>query len=554
MAVPPRRIDEARRKRTQEQRANYNAGSAPPPPSEPLLSQNVQMEAKLLSLLLYDSSLLPVARDALRFPNDIRAREFYKDLHQRLWKIICAIYDKGEIPEYETIYDEWIGDKVIERVDERELLNDLLNLAIANDSMLIDREQKVRQWATRLQKHALRRGVYDIATTASGIANANEEQASTDDLYADIQGLAQQVQKLASSAVPMASQLNDPLRPLSLAEMLDQPPPELLVDRILMRHGVSMFAGDGGSGKSLLLADLCIHIALGREWNGHSVRQGAVLIVAGEGGQGFAWRVKAWLEHYDMSLDDLTNFYIIPHAMQVLDDAQRARVIAYAKALPEPLALVAIETLSQTAGGADQNDNGEMAAYVRSCREIATALDTHVTFTHHALKTGNGYRGASALKDDSDTTILVSREGDVSTAHCEKQRDGWEYFPDFSFTGKYVSPAGANGLSYGVFEYTGLKERTAPKQTSGVKTFVPPSQQKMIDTLAQHPTGLRNGEWETLTGIPHNTFNSNLRLLKEAERVTSNGVYYILTELGRSLSTIQYQSGTTVPNGTEWYE
>lgn len=548
MAIPPKRIDEARRKRVNEGRATYKTAAPGALPS-----QNVQMEEKLLSLLLFDGSLLPIAREIFTFPDGARIRPMYADIDQRCYDELCAREDAGEIPEFETMYDSWVGDDLLARKDERDLLNKLRNLALESDSVLIKREQLVRQWANRIKVHAIRRAAEDISTTAAGISHPSDEQAATGDPADDLQQLAVTVATLATAALPMASQLGDPLRPLSLIEMLNQPPPELLVDRILMRHGVSMFAGDGGSGKSLLLADLCVHIALGRVWNGHQVKQGAVLVVAGEGGQGFAWRIKAWLESHDMTVGDLPNFHIIPHAVQVLDDAQRARVIAYAKALPEPLALVAIETLSQTAGGADQNDNGEMAAYVRSCREIATALNTHVTFTHHALKTGNGYRGASALKDDTDTTILVSREGDVSTAHCDKQRDGWEYFPDFTFTGQYVSPEGANGLGYGVFEYTGLKERTAPKQTSGAKTFVPAAQQKMIDTLAQHSTGLRNGEWETLAGIPHNTFNSNLRLLKEAERITSSGVYYILTDLGRSLSTIQYQSGTTVPIGTERY-
>lgn len=284
----------------------------------------------------------------------------------------------------------------------------------------------------------------------------------------------------------IAGSMDDPLRPRSLAEMLDQPPPELLIDRHLMRRGVSMLAGDGGSGKTLLAGDWGMHIALGLDWNGCKVHQGTVLFVAGEGGSGFARRAAAWLEHHYRSPDDIKDrLYIIPHAVQVLDDAQRARAVAYAKTLPGPIAYVVIETLSQTAGGADQNDNGEMAAYVRACREISDKLETHVTFTHHALKTGNGYRGASSLKDDSDTTILVSREGDVSTAHCEKQRDGWEYFPDFTFTGSYVSPPGANGLSYGVFEYTGLKERT--ERSERKQKNIPASKRLVLEAISQRP-------------------------------------------------------------------
>lgn len=431
---------------------------------EKQLPQNVEAEHQLIGKILEGDS------QALAESAFLPASAFYREAYRLVWKCKDVIQARGEEVNLFTMLDELTAREEIGEGRTFESFSELTALTNQTSPLVT-----AKSLAKSIHKAAAARRIIEDIGIVAGAAYTGDAFAAH--------------ALLRSACDDSEEELNaggddSPLRPLSLAEMLAQPAPELLVDRLLMEHGVSMIAGDGGSGKSLLLADLCVHIALGREWNGHKVKQGAVLVVAGEGGQGFAWRVKAWLEHYGMSLDDLTNFYIIPHAVQVLDDAQRARVVAYAKALPEPIALVAIETLSQTAGGADQNDNSEMAAYVRSCREIATALEAHVTFTHHALKTGNGYRGASSLKDDSDTTILVSRDGDVSTAHCEKQRDGWEYFPDFTFTGTYVSPEGAKGLSYGVFEYTGLKAHT--ERPERVKP-IPDARRYALEAIAQQP-------------------------------------------------------------------
>ena len=44
--------------------------------------------------------------------------------------------------------------------------------------------------------------------------------------------------------------------------------------------------GPSGSFKSFLALDWACHIATGKDWDGHKVKQGAVLYVAGEGGFG----------------------------------------------------------------------------------------------------------------------------------------------------------------------------------------------------------------------------------------------------------------------------
>ena len=44
--------------------------------------------------------------------------------------------------------------------------------------------------------------------------------------------------------------------------------------------------------------DMAIHVALGRRWRGHEVKQGPVLLIVGEGQKGIERRVAAWARYH----------------------------------------------------------------------------------------------------------------------------------------------------------------------------------------------------------------------------------------------------------------
>ena len=61
---------------------------------------------------------------------------------------------------------------------------------------------------------------------------------------------------------------------------------------------MTVIYGQSNVGKSFFTLDLAYHIAAGRDWHGNKVKQGTVLYLAGEGGQGFLARMKAVQDHY----------------------------------------------------------------------------------------------------------------------------------------------------------------------------------------------------------------------------------------------------------------
>ena len=70
--------------------------------------------------------------------------------------------------------------------------------------------------------------------------------------------------------------------------------PDWLIRDFMECKTHAMLFGDPESGKSLVLFDMLLSIAMGRKWRGRDVKQGAVFYLCGEGQAGLGRRVKAW--------------------------------------------------------------------------------------------------------------------------------------------------------------------------------------------------------------------------------------------------------------------
>jgi hypothetical protein len=64
-----------------------------------------------------------------------------------------------------------------------------------------------------------------------------------------------------------------------------------------------------------------MHVALGREYRGHRVRQGSVVYAALEGGQGFRRRIVAWRMYRLNGHASAAPFYLIDMSLDLIADA-----------------------------------------------------------------------------------------------------------------------------------------------------------------------------------------------------------------------------------------
>lgn len=214
---------------------------------------------------------------------------------------------------------------------------------------------------------------------------------------------------------------------LSLEDVESLPPPKWLVPGVLTEASLAAIYGAPESGKSFLAVDMSMAIAGGIDWHGRQVERGGVLYIAAEGAPGLGKRFRAWKmdrcaqrRSFDLHLmrDDLN-----------LAAEKDGGVRAFAQTVSDelgPLRLIVIDTLNQTAAGADENSAKDMGRYIASMKLLRNATGAAVIVVHHSGKDlGKGMRGSSALLGAMDTTVEVERASDGRSIKVavKKQKD-----------------------------------------------------------------------------------------------------------------------------------
>lgn len=201
--------------------------------------------------------------------------------------------------------------------------------------------------------------------------------------------------------------------------VLDQP---YLIDGVMDLGTMVVTYGDSNAGKTYVKLDQCFHIAAGRLWNGHKVRQGLIVYVAAEGGTGFLKRMEAFKRHYGVT--ELP-FSLVPCPIDLFDGAaDTAKLIKLVRAEEEhygqKCVMVVIDTLARAMGSGDENTAKDMGVFVGHVDRVRAATGATVDIIHHTGKDkAKGARGSSALRAATDTELEV-QPGVLSVA---KQRD-----------------------------------------------------------------------------------------------------------------------------------
>jgi len=124
-----------------------------------------------------------------------------------------------------------------------------------------------------------------------------------------------------------------------------EPDEEWAIKGVLPLRGVVSLIGAKHSFKSFVGLDLALSIAEGRSWGGRAVRKGVVAFISAEGQQ------RKRLEPHEAS----SNFYGLQAAPDLGSGADLEDLIAALADLPEPPAVVFIDTVAATLAGKDEN-------------------------------------------------------------------------------------------------------------------------------------------------------------------------------------------------------
>jgi hypothetical protein len=200
--------------------------------------------------------------------------------------------------------------------------------------------------------------------------------------------------------------------------------PAYLVKGLVPRVCLSVIWGPPKCGKSFLVFDLLMHVALGWKYRGRRVQQGPVVYCAFEGQAGLRNRVEAFRQRKLAEGADNVPFYLIADAMNLVAD-HPALIASVRTALGDtkPIA-TALDTLNRSMPGSESSDE-DMTAYVKAGDALRMAFDCAVVIVHHCGHEGTRPRGHSSLMGACDAQIAVKRDAaDNIIATVELMKDG----------------------------------------------------------------------------------------------------------------------------------
>jgi hypothetical protein len=209
----------------------------------------------------------------------------------------------------------------------------------------------------------------------------------------------------------IAAENAPPLRIMGFTEFLDAPRPEPVVHRMLYVDSLSRIFGKPGCGKSFLALDLAFHVALGRDWGGHPVKQGPVVYVMAEGQRVNTVRAAAWMERHEVKPSELEGkFWAVPDKVLLTKAASRPFVEAIRELNP---VLIILDTQNAMQVG-EENSASDTRDMRDALDEMRHATNACVTMLGH---TGKGdqdsARGSNAAEGAMDTEVLVKKDEDA---------------------------------------------------------------------------------------------------------------------------------------------
>jgi hypothetical protein len=214
-------------------------------------------------------------------------------------------------------------------------------------------------------------------------------------------------------------------RRYNFRELLELPEPTWLIRGVLPEQALAVLYGAPGSAKTFLSIDWALHVATGRQWLGHDVRRAGVAYVVAEGVGGWPKRVRAWGEENGTVADSA--FAALSPGVNLLDPADNAALRDELRALPEPPALVIVDTLARCLIGGDENSARDVGQAIAALDALRADFGATVLIIHHTAKGEEAEeRGSSALRGAADSMHKLTWDEDRLVLSCQKQKDSAE--------------------------------------------------------------------------------------------------------------------------------
>jgi hypothetical protein len=193
---------------------------------------------------------------------------------------------------------------------------------------------------------------------------------------------------------------------LSPSQVMDLRPLPSLIDRVLAQGELAMVYGAPGTGKSFVVLSMAIAVATGSPWFDIPTKPGVVLYGALEGLVGMRGRLLAAMGTDPAVLDGRLWF---TEGIRLNDAARLGWIRAEIEKMPEPPALIVVDTLSRAIPGIDENTAKEVTPIIEACRALQRDYGSAVLLVHHTRKDGTSERGSTVIAGAADRKLKVTR-------------------------------------------------------------------------------------------------------------------------------------------------
>ncbi len=260
-----------------------------------------------------------------------------------------------------------------------------------------------------------------------------------------------------------------------------------LVHHLIAVGEISVWFGTPGSGKSVAIEDLGLHVAAGsRLWQNRQVKQGAVLYVALERFSVVARRAIAWAIEHDYSQSQLP-FKVIRGPLDFREPQTAADIVATIEDLAHrhvcSAGLLIVDTVSRALCGGDENSPKDMGQLIANVSRIQSAIGVHIAMTHHQPVDGKErMRGHGALLGAVDTTVKVTNTNGIRLAEVEKSSDH-EEGQRVAFTLKSITVDPDDGYGDPITAPVVIEDQAPPKQTAKRAVKVPKNATLALNAL-----------------------------------------------------------------------
>ncbi|MGB8639911.1 MAG: AAA family ATPase [Pseudolabrys sp.] len=202
--------------------------------------------------------------------------------------------------------------------------------------------------------------------------------------------------------------------------------PAQLIRGLIPRVGLTVVWGPPKSGKSFVVFDAIMHVAMGEEYRGREVTYGPVVYCAFEGAEGYGKRAEAFRKHHHLDDDNDLPFYLVSARMDfVRDHPALIACIRSTLGSDEPVAVV-LDTLNRSLPGSESSDQ-DMAAYIKAADAVRETFNCAVIIVHHCGIDNSRPRGHTSLTGAVDAQLAVKRDAsDHITLEVEWMKDGPE--------------------------------------------------------------------------------------------------------------------------------